>query len=377
MFSSPEQTLPPQQHSAHFPFSKSRVVSSALDITRAAAEFSRDCSLVFVLNLEYSSKDESATLKQQELILGAIADAFGQDLWHNKGDRTTHCPCDRSQDATDTPGATTRTNGSVVRKQLYPGRTPCKSETHYISVSGIPSLQPVISVHNVHTLIQPLDQYTLDDESISIVPLLDSLYLSRPSFVSPIDGLQVMKDVYRLVDLARQQDDENSQEEQLKTNSGKDAPSAVTTSDSDLLRKRDQECWKSVRHAVEVIEEAVKRYGYVRDVVFLPQFVFWPVPNEIDSFASLLDLAAHPFRSMVERTAPSSCIFTLLYSTRSMAPNSNPPQIPRKSQKDNTVNKLRSPRSMLHTGIHLDKLSVLLTTRFSGTTWIFSGYLGQ
>ncbi|GJJ78176.1 FAD synthetase [Entomortierella parvispora] len=259
--SSPDKTRPPQQQPAHFTFSQTRVVSSALDITRATAEFSRDCSLVFVLNLEYAHKDESATLQQQEMILGAIADAFGQDLWQNKNDRTTHCPCDRSQDATHAQGATVRTNGSVARKQLYSGRTPCKAETHYISVSGTSTLQPVISVHNVHTLIQPLDQYTLDDNSISIVPLLDSLYLSRPSFVSPVDSLQVMRDVYRLVDLARQADEENSQEEQLKSNLNRDGPSAVTASDSDLLCKRDQECWKSVRHAVEVIEDAVKRYG--------------------------------------------------------------------------------------------------------------------
>ncbi|KAI8600621.1 hypothetical protein EDD21DRAFT_395639 [Dissophora ornata] len=33
------------------------------------------------------------------------------------------------------------------------------------------------------------------------------------------------------------------------------------TADSKLIRERDQQCWKSVRHAVQVIEEALQRYG--------------------------------------------------------------------------------------------------------------------
>ncbi|KAG0042872.1 3'-phosphoadenosine 5'-phosphosulfate sulfotransferase [Gryganskiella cystojenkinii] len=269
--SSSHKVRPITQQPTHFTISQTKVVSSALDITRATAEFSRDYSLVFVLYLDKpSSADEHVTLQQQELILGAIADAFGQDLWQANKASAKHCPCDRSpmngKNSASPSSSCADINGSLDRRQVFSGGTPCKAETHYIPVSGRSLLQPVISVHNVHTLIHPISyQYTqddLDENNNSIITLLESLYSSRPSFVSPIDGFQVMKDVYRLVDLANQLDAEEKksteENEQLSTI---DTPSVLTTVDSDILRKRDQDCWRSVRHAVEVIEEAVKRYG--------------------------------------------------------------------------------------------------------------------
>ena len=99
-----------------------------------------------------------------------------------------------------------------------------------------------------------------------ISSVLDALYQSRPSFVSPIDGFQVMRDVYHLVDLAAEHDDANNgiQHAEIDTNSDQGQVGAIATvgADSKLMHERDQQCWKSVRHAVQVIEEALSRYGY-------------------------------------------------------------------------------------------------------------------
>ncbi|KAF9201572.1 FAD1 flavin adenine dinucleotide synthetase [Haplosporangium sp. Z 27] len=268
-----------------FSIARTKVVSSAIDITRTAAEFSRDYSLVFVILLTNVTPEEQHIV-QQEFVLGAIADAFGQDLWSPTQNSAVHCPCDGSRQ----PLSTTESdivkdnplaNGSVpaTKKKLYSGRSPCKGETHYIYIPSMSLLQPVVSVHNVHTLIEPISDYTqsrtdpatehsTENNDGSLVKdlvssALDALYSGRPSFISPIDGFQIMRDVYHLVDLvdAHERDNLNltiSQEGQLSeiANQTQDI-----TSNIKLLHERDQQCWKSVRHAVQVIEEALKRYG--------------------------------------------------------------------------------------------------------------------
>ncbi|KAF9567882.1 3'-phosphoadenosine 5'-phosphosulfate sulfotransferase [Mortierella alpina] len=271
---------------AHFHVANSRVVSSAIDITRTVARFSRDHSLVFVVLLGIADSSDSV-LTHQELVLGAIADAFGQELWDAAQSSAVHCPNDNSpqpltaHSSHATSGIATDGSLSNENKQPYVGRTPCKGETHHIRVPGKQLLQPVVSVHNVHTLIEPIHDYTQvgsaaslseaiesdittsplalqSTESDPISSVLDALYLSRPSFISPIDGFQVMRDVYHLVELANEHDNFQSD----KGPSGTIANNAALLSaDSKLMRERDQECWKSVRHAVEVIEEALTRYG--------------------------------------------------------------------------------------------------------------------
>ncbi|KAF9981954.1 FAD1 flavin adenine dinucleotide synthetase [Mortierella antarctica] len=257
-----------------------------MDITRTVARFSRDHSLVFVVLLA-SADSESTALSHQEMVLGAIADAFGQELWDASQSSAVHCPNDNAPQPLTahasyaTPGNITGGSVSDDKKQLFVGRTPCKGETHHIRVPGKQLLQPVVSVHNVHTLIEPIHDYTQtgsataslkaigsDVTTLSMAPrvtdsepissILDALYVSRPSFVSPIDGFQVMRDVYHLVELANEHDNFQSD----KGPSGAIAyDSALLSADSKLMRERDQECWKSVRHAVEVIEAALTRYG--------------------------------------------------------------------------------------------------------------------
>ncbi|KAF9967054.1 3'-phosphoadenosine 5'-phosphosulfate sulfotransferase [Mortierella alpina] len=273
---------------AHFHVAHSKVVSSAIDITRTVARFSRDHSLVFVVILGSADSQGTTAVSHQELVLGAIADAFGQELWDAAQSSAVHCPNNKSSPQPLTVHSNHVTLGNTAEaslpdenKQLYVGRTPCKGETHYIRVPGKQLLQPVVSVHNVHTLIEPIHDYTqtgfaaassketgndvatlpmasqaTDSDPISSV--LDALYISRPSFVSPIDGYQVMRDVYHLVELANEHDNFQSD----KGPSGAIAhDAALLSADSKLMRERDQECWKSVRHAVEVIEEALTRYG--------------------------------------------------------------------------------------------------------------------
>ncbi|KAF9344469.1 FAD1 flavin adenine dinucleotide synthetase [Mortierella sp. AD094] len=253
-----------------FSITRSKVVTSAIDITRAAAEFSRDYSLVFVILLSNPTLQEH-NIAQQEFVLGAIADAFGQDLWSQAESSAVHCPYDGSRQPLSSNGS------GIVQdipeaKQLYSGRSPCKGETHYINIPTFSHLQPVVSVHNVHTLIEPIPNYTqspADPASDIVSVVLDALYSSRPSFVSPIDGFQVMRDVYHLVDLANAHEQDNlnsiiSQEGQLSeiANQTQDVSSATpSNSNTKIMHERDQQCWKSVRHAVQVIEEALKRYG--------------------------------------------------------------------------------------------------------------------
>ncbi|KAF9170085.1 3'-phosphoadenosine 5'-phosphosulfate sulfotransferase [Mortierella sp. AD011] len=250
-----------------FSIARSRVVTSAFDITRATAEFSRDFSLVFVILLSNPTLQEHS-ITRQEFVLGAIADAFGQDLWSQAESSAVHCPGDQPLNSN---------GGSIVQdvpetRQLYSGRSPCKGETHYIHIPTFSLLQPVVSVHNVHTLIEPIPNYTQSpaDPSSDIVSIvLDALYSSRPSFVSMIDGFQVMRDVYHLVDLADAHEQDNlnsiiSQDGQLSeiANQAQDVSSAASlNSNAKIMRERDQHCWKSVRHAVQVIEEALERYG--------------------------------------------------------------------------------------------------------------------
>ncbi|KAG0200331.1 3'-phosphoadenosine 5'-phosphosulfate sulfotransferase [Mortierella sp. GBA30] len=269
---------------AHFHLAHSRVVSSAIDITRAVASFSRDHSLVFIVLF---AEPEGVTLSQQELVLGAVADAFGQELWDATQNSAVHC---HSNDTSSVEDNNVRTEGSASdqKRKVYAGRVPCKGEKHYIRVPGQQLLQPVISVHNVHTLIEPTLNYTLADSTKceptapfvstgeeprklpgtaqtpqdqgndSISSVLDALYVSRPSFVSPIDGFQVMRDVYHLVELANEHDNFQSDKGPSDTIASDANP---LSADTKLMRERDQECWKSVRHAVEVIEEGLTRYG--------------------------------------------------------------------------------------------------------------------
>ncbi|KAG0312485.1 hypothetical protein BGZ99_009474 [Dissophora globulifera] len=253
-----------------FNIARSTFASSAIEITCATAEFSRDFSLVFVVLLKSSGDQHESAILKQEGILEAIADAFSQDMSSSN---------QNSSEERLTDDLSSRDRSEHGTKQLYSGRTPCKGETNHIKVIGKALLQPVISIHNVHTLAEPVMFESEGDlESISVI--LDALYVSRPSFVSPIDGFQVMRDVYRLVALADQGDSaDNADTDNYDHNRNSDgerqintvstngttttatATEALSTADSKLMRERDQQCWKSVRHAVQVIEEAVQRYG--------------------------------------------------------------------------------------------------------------------
>ncbi|KAI9240445.1 MAG: hypothetical protein BYD32DRAFT_408466 [Podila humilis] len=227
-----------------FAITQSRTISSAIDITRTIAEFSRDFSLVFVVRV-----GQDNTVEEQERVLGAVADTFGQDLWQNNGEGCPLLTNGHNLDLIQSNGSTRQCSSRIE----YTGRIPCKAEIHYISILGSPK-KAVVSVHNVHTLTESLPtQYTHDSNVISAT--LDALYSARPSFVSPIDGLQVMKDVYHLVDLANQHNEDKATE--LATGS----TPLTSTDPSALILERDQMCWRSVRHAVQVIEEAVERYG--------------------------------------------------------------------------------------------------------------------
>lgn len=229
-----------------FTITQSRTVSSALDITRTIAEFSRDFSLVFVVRV-----GQDNTVEEKERVLGAIADTFGQNLWQNNGEGCPLLTNGQTPDLSQRNGSTWQSTSRIE----YTGRIPCKAEIHYISIPGSQK-EAVVSVHNVHTLTESLPtQYTHNSNDLSAT--LDALYSARPSFVSPIDCLQVMKDVYHLVDLANQHDEDNAAG--LATGS----TPLTSTDPSALILERDQMCWKSVRHAVQVIEEAVKCYGYV------------------------------------------------------------------------------------------------------------------
>ncbi|KAI1320723.1 FAD1 flavin adenine dinucleotide synthetase [Mortierella claussenii] len=298
-----------------FAIARTAVVSSDIDITRATAEFSRDYSLVFVVLLadQKAHHSGSSLITHQELVLGAIADAFGQDLWDDRQSSCMHCPCEveshnngdkqqqQQQQEAYANGSEAIVNG-VSSKQLYSGRVPCKAETHYIQVPGTKLLQPVVSVHNVHTLIDPIPHhqhstdYTQTENgasngisngsatgSDSVSSVLDALYKCRPSFVSSIDGFQVMRDVYHLVSLANEHGEQQGGQQHHKQqhlqeqhyNSLNKGTIAITATDPQaqtndfthpatdlkLMHERDYACWKSVRHAVEVIEEAVLQYG--------------------------------------------------------------------------------------------------------------------
>jgi len=80
-----------------------------------------------------------------------MADAFGQGLWNLSESSAVHCPDKRESDTPISNGP----SEDRERKQVYSGRAPCKGETHYVQIPSKPLLQPVISVHNVHTLIEP------------------------------------------------------------------------------------------------------------------------------------------------------------------------------------------------------------------------------
>ncbi|KAF8943129.1 FAD1 flavin adenine dinucleotide synthetase [Haplosporangium gracile] len=267
----------------HFNITRSKVVSSSIDITRTAATFSRDHSLVFVVLLANSESTQGTILiERQESVLSAIADTFGQDLFDARQKDALHCPLENNKPEQEQPIANGTThdgqesaqiNGTKDEapedRKLYNGRTPCKGEVHYIRVPGQMQLQPVISVHNVHTLIEPIVNYTQPSESPVTTAAtttdpgtlaLDALYSSRPSFVLPIDGFQVMRDVYHLIELANTHDALLSDKGQL-CEIATTATTPTFTMESKSMNERDQHCWKSVRHAVEVIEEAVRRYG--------------------------------------------------------------------------------------------------------------------
>lgn len=268
----------------YFNFTHSKIVSSFIDITRTTATFSRDHSLVFVVLLATNESTQDTTLiERQESVLGAIADTFGQELFDARQKDGLHCPLENNkpeQEQSTANGTThdgqesTQINGTKIEiaedREVYNGRTPCKGEVHYIRVPGQTQLQPVISVHNVHILIEPIVNYTQPSESPAttatatdpVTLALDALYSSRPSFVLPIDGFQVMRDVYHLVDLANAHDTLLSDKGQL-CEIATTATAPTSAAESKLMNERDQHCWKSVRHAVEVIEEGVRRYGYV------------------------------------------------------------------------------------------------------------------
>ncbi|KAG0244763.1 3'-phosphoadenosine 5'-phosphosulfate sulfotransferase [Actinomortierella wolfii] len=97
-------------------------------------------------------------------------------------------------------------------------------------------------------MVGNLPSYT-QHPATAISNALDCLYTARPSFVTPIDGFRVMNDVYRLVDLAN------------KEHSPMDSTSTATEIQESLKEERHRMCWKSVRDAVKVIEEALDRYG--------------------------------------------------------------------------------------------------------------------
>ncbi|KAF9084943.1 3'-phosphoadenosine 5'-phosphosulfate sulfotransferase [Mortierella sp. AD031] len=265
-------------HFNHFNVARFKVVSSPLDITCTTATFSRDHSLVFVVLLDNESTRGSTLIDHQESVLGAVADTFGQHLFSAQQQNALHCPKENNE-----PEEQLTTNGThsdqesmqttAEDRKIYEGRMPCKGEVHYIRVPGQTLLQPVISVHNVHTLIEPIVNYTQPSGSPATAPsntsdpvslALDTLYRNRPSFVSPIDGFQVMRDVYHLVDLANAHDsllsDLNNNKGQL-CEIAQTATAPTSTAEYKLMVERDQHCWKSVRHGVEVIEEAVRRYG--------------------------------------------------------------------------------------------------------------------
>ncbi|KAF9195646.1 3'-phosphoadenosine 5'-phosphosulfate sulfotransferase [Haplosporangium sp. Z 11] len=293
--STPSIKIIPSPQPTKFKITNTTTVSSAIDITRTTAKFSREHSLVFVVLADSTTSTKDPTsVSQQELVLGAIADAFGQDLWDEKRSDAVPCPCDGSRQLlTDSADQDQfRTNGPSSReerKNIYAGRKPCRGQTHYIRVPGESLLQPVISVHNVHALIEPIFNYTSTDAAalgsvasgVATTPpagvaqsnmgqnstltseVLDALYMSRPSFVSPIDGFQVMRDVYQLVELANEHDNFHSDKGPSDAAAASQVAgntSGILTSDSKLKCDRDQECWKSVRHAVEVIEEALRLY---------------------------------------------------------------------------------------------------------------------
>lgn len=326
----------------HFNITRSKVVSSSIDITRTAATFSRDHSLVFVVLLATNESTQgTALIERQESVLGAIADTFGQELFDARQKIALHCPLESNkpeQEQSTANGTThdgqesTRINGTKAEiaehREVYDGRTPCKAEVHYIRVPGQTLLQPVISVHNVHTLIEPIVNYTQPFESPattatatdSVTLALDALYSSRPSFVLPIDGFQVMRDVYHLIDLANAHDALLSDKGQL-CEIATSATAPTSAAESKLMNEREQHCWKSVRHAVEVIEEAVRRYGYV--IPFLSFLLHWRslslsryrttystafffvrcICNSACALLSFIALLVSHFRSMEARTA--------------------------------------------------------------------------
>ncbi|KAG0285541.1 hypothetical protein BGZ97_007759, partial [Linnemannia gamsii] len=251
----------------YFNITRSKVVSSSIDITRTTATFSRDYSLVFVVLLATDESAQDSTLiERQESVLGAIADTFGQDLFDARQKEALHCPLENKkweQEQSTANGTThddqesTHINGAEAKaseeRRIYEGRRPCKGEVHYIRVPGQSQLQPVISVHNVHTLIEPIVNYTQPSEApatattTTMGPVslaLEALYSNRPSFVLPIDGFQVMRDVYHLIELANAHDALLSDKGQL-CEIATTATAPTSTAESKLMNERDQHCWKS------------------------------------------------------------------------------------------------------------------------------------
>ncbi|KAF9970251.1 3'-phosphoadenosine 5'-phosphosulfate sulfotransferase [Actinomortierella ambigua] len=239
------QPLPPPNT---FSIASLRSAHHPLDITKATAAFSRDHSLVFVVV-------DSADLIDQEKVLLAVADTFGQDLidQHGACGSAPYTNGNSADEIEEGEGGEHLANGS---SSMYLGKIPCSSEVHSIVVGG--QRVPVVSVHNVHVVMMGcIPSYTHPLSPATITDALDSLYVARPSFVTPVDGFQVMKDVYRLVDLA------NNIKEHPSTNNdaAAGATSATAKATAELMEQRHQLCWKSVRDAVEVIEEALDRYG--------------------------------------------------------------------------------------------------------------------
>jgi hypothetical protein len=253
------------------------------------------------------SAQDSTLIERQESVLGAIADTFGQDLFDARQKEALHCPLENKkweQEQSTANGTThddqesTHINGAEAKaseeRRIYEGRRPCKGEVHYIRVPGQSQLQPVISVHNVHTLIEPIVNYTQPSETpatattTTMGPVslaLEALYSNRPSFVLPIDGFQVMRDVYHLIELANAHDALLSDKGQL-CEIATTATAPTSTAESKLMNERDQHCWKSVRHAVEVIEEAVRRYGYVPHFSYLFFFALFHFLSLSSAFAT-------------------------------------------------------------------------------------------
>ncbi|KAF9423956.1 3'-phosphoadenosine 5'-phosphosulfate sulfotransferase [Podila epigama] len=273
---------------SQFTITQSRTVSTTADITQATAEFSRDYALVFVLRTAQEDLNNKDSIEEKERVLGAIADAFGQDLWRSSS--ANDCPhtnngqiqgADRQQEQlqehqehqehqeqqqqqTQEPQQQ-HIEVPTAKDSMLP-RIPCKGEIHYIDIPDrSPSQTPVVSVHNVHTLIENISTHYTHDSSITkaATSALNALYSSRPSFVRPMDALQAMKDVYHLVDLANEHD-RLHQHTETKSDSATSISTAAFINAKDassLMQERDQLCWKSVRHAVQVIEDAVKTYG--------------------------------------------------------------------------------------------------------------------